>query len=542
MGVHPKKVLFVTESSHLTSGYGVYAKNVLSRLHRNYGDICQVAELACYLNPAQPEGMSNPWRTYPNMPHPASQEENQAYHSNPHNEFGSWKFQPVLLDYKATEICLFRDYWYDEFTLLSHYRRFYNLYWMTTVDATPQMTKWLDGLRYLDGCLTYTEWGQEVLREAGNGKINLVGTAPPGGNYEDFKPLPKLDVKRSFGIPEDSLIVGFVGRNQVRKRFPELMNAFVKLLAEAPKIIKDRLFLYLHTDWPGLGWDIPTLLKQFGLSNKVYFTYGCEQCKYTFPSLFRESKGICDRCGQRTAKIIKSGDGCPDQTFNLIYNCMDVYVQYANAEGFGMPQVDAAAAGLPILTVDYAGMKDTVNLIGALPIKVAELSSVVEDGRMFAVPDEDDLNKKLLDLLLLPSAYRARIGYNHRLNAMKAFSWDKTAAKWADLIGRSKEKVAWNSGPDYIKPTFNPNIAARLNDANFVDYAHRTIFDGKGPPQFYLKHKIMKDLALGQITPETLMRQTIPCVRDNVVNELMQWVNDYNGQESLRCQAAGLIK
>ena len=44
-----------------------------------------------------------------------------------------------------------------------------------------------------------------------------------------------------------------------------------------------------------------------------------------------------------------------------IMNMFDIYVQYAICEGFGMPQVEAAACGIPIASVDYSAMNDIVH-------------------------------------------------------------------------------------------------------------------------------------------------------------------------------------
>ena len=41
-------------------------------------------------------------------------------------------------------------------------------------------------------------------------------------------------------------------------------------------------------------------------------------------------------------------------------NTFDLYVQYANSEGFGLPQVEAAGCGIPVASVDYSAMSSVV--------------------------------------------------------------------------------------------------------------------------------------------------------------------------------------
>ena len=67
-------------------------------------------------------------------------------------------------------------------------------------------------------------------------------------------------------------------RNQKRKLIPELLYSFRQTLDTLEKDNYDlgkKLYLYLHTSYPDAGWDIPELLKQTRLANKVLFTYFC---------------------------------------------------------------------------------------------------------------------------------------------------------------------------------------------------------------------------------------------------------------------------
>ena len=61
-------------------------------------------------------------------------------------------------------------------------------------------------------------------------------------------------------------------------------------------------------------------------------------------------------------------DGITQDNLSDIYNIFDLYVQYAICEGFGMPQVEAGACGIPIATVDYSAMHDIIENLNAMPI------------------------------------------------------------------------------------------------------------------------------------------------------------------------------
>ena len=130
-------------------------------------------------------------------------------------------------------------------------------------------------------------------------------------------------------------------RNQKRKLFPDLFEMYRKLLDTSKR---DDLFLYCHTSFPDLGWDIPKLLLRYGISGKVLFTYVCEQCKHAFPAFFSDAKRRCPKC-KGNAFLSNVHNGVSNEFLSNIVNCFDVYLQYANSEGFGLPQVELLPVG-----------------------------------------------------------------------------------------------------------------------------------------------------------------------------------------------------
>ena len=94
--------------------------------------------------------------------------------------------------------------------------------------------------------------------------------------------------------------------------------------------------------------------------------------------------------------------GMPNTTVSVsnealaaIYNCFDIYVQYASLEGFGMPVVEAAACGVPVMATDYSAMSETTRKLAGVPIPVAYNNIEMESNRNWAYPD----NQKFLELL-----------------------------------------------------------------------------------------------------------------------------------------------
>ena len=121
---------------------------------------------------------------------------------------------------------------------------------------------------------TYSDWAGKVLQQQSGGKINYLGSAPPSA-HPAYSPSDDKDAVKSLGMDPDWKIVGTVMRNQRRKLYLDLFEAFRLLLN---KVDNDPSYkLYCHTSYPDMGWDIPELLQQYNLSSRVLFTYVCPE-------------------------------------------------------------------------------------------------------------------------------------------------------------------------------------------------------------------------------------------------------------------------
>lgn len=227
--------------------------------------------------------------------------------------------------------CSIRDAWMDNWVADSPVREYFHWIWMPTVDSAPQRPYWIDVFTKCDAVFTYSEFGTRTLQEQGKNKINLKGCASPGIDANIFKPvMDKQAHRNSLGISPDINILGTVMRNQKRKLFPELMQAFRLFLDTTDKEIAKKTFLYLHTSYPEKnGWDLPDLILENGISSKVLATYICKHCKNVFVSFFADARTICKHCGQHSAIFPNVVHGATTEQLVKIYNCFDVYVQYA---------------------------------------------------------------------------------------------------------------------------------------------------------------------------------------------------------------------
>lgn len=249
-----------SEASFLSSGFGTYAKEILSRLHKT--NKFDIAEFASYAVVNDSRDRDIPWKFYANAVR-ENDPRYQEYMSRQDNQFGRWRLEKVLLDFKPDVVIDVRDYWMSYYESISPLRKYFHWILMPTVDSAPQQEEWIDTYINADAIFTYSDWGADIIKKQSYNKINYIDTASPGVDLSVFKMLDnKTEIKLELGIPEDSIIIGSVMRNQKRKLFPELLFSFRKLLdrleVEDPEKAK-KIYLYLHTSYPDAGWDLPEI-------------------------------------------------------------------------------------------------------------------------------------------------------------------------------------------------------------------------------------------------------------------------------------------
>ncbi len=425
-----KRVLVVSEAHFLNSGFGTYAKELISRLH-NTGKY-DLAEFASYGRPIESPPL---WKYYPNVPPETDDNLNKLYNQAPGNQFGMWRFDKVCLDFRPDIVICYRDPWMDSWIETSPSRPYFHWVWMPTVDSAPQKQEWVDTFANCDAVLTYSEFGGRVLKDQGKERINYIGCASPGINPHIYKPFDKQQVRKQLGIDPDCFIVGTVMRNQKRKLFFELMKAFKIFLNKAPKEIASKTFLYLHTSYPEKnGWDIADGVMENGLGGKVIMTYVCKNCKKFFGRHFQDALSQCIFCKQASGVCPTVGLGVSIEDLAQIYNSFDLYAQYAICEGFGMPQVEAASCGIPVAATDYSAMYDVVRFTQGYPVPVRKFFREIETNAERAYPDNDEMAKIMIDFFRLSDEDRQRKSMEVRKHTIARYDWDATAKVWEDYI------------------------------------------------------------------------------------------------------------
>jgi glycosyltransferase involved in cell wall biosynthesis len=536
MNKNKLKILMCSEASFLSSGFAVYAKELLSRLHATQK--YEIAEFASYGNVNDPRDISIKWKYYANA---VSSNDSRAndYNSRIDNQFGRWRFEKVLLDFKPDVVIDVRDYWMSAYQALSPLRPYFHWILMPTVDSEPQQESWLDTYLSADAIFTYSDWGAEVLKKQTSNKINHIATAAPGVDLSVFKPQSqdyKRSLKEKLKIPIDSIILGSVMRNQKRKLIPDLFLSFRNLLDICEKKCPElgsKLYLYLHTSYPDAGWDLPELLKEHRISNKVILTYICRKCKNFYSRTFGGPTTGCSHCGESSCQFTSVTQGITSQQLSDIYNLFDCYIQYAICEGAGMPQVEAGACGLPVFTVEYSAMIDIIEKLGATPIKVKSYFKELETKAIRVYPDNEDLVQKLYRFLFLADKTKKQLSNNIRKLTADNYSWDNCFKKWEKYL----DELDSNYRSDWDRPMSHmPNISippnySSKNNFELLMHISNNIFNNHNMLSSMVLLNMLKDIDYGFIqSGMSIQASTV----EDTIETINVMIHNSNASEKVR--------
>lgn len=326
---------------------------------------------------------------------------------------------------------------------LVEYQRRYNfkLVLWVPVDGEPYPQPFGDNIKGADKIYGITEWGAEILSHVTEQPCQCIYHGVDTDVFKPVSPERREQVRRSAVAAkwsEDLKLIGFVGKNQFRK-MPWVIYPIQYYLRSGNWDYKAdgtvKLGPYDRTRREGKK---PTTITRDWMGPKPldarFWVHSFEQEEGIN---FRYEEEIWGQAGE----VMYTGNlsptrGLSDSEMNDLYNMFDVYASFSGGEGFGMPLIEAASAGVPVMYTDYSGQAEVGERVGGIPVK--EGARIVEHGSGIerAIVDIGDAVYKLYRAFTEPDFLPD--GRRVRSLAKQHFSYDIIAAQWADEL----EKLA----------------------------------------------------------------------------------------------------
>jgi glycosyltransferase involved in cell wall biosynthesis len=383
------RLLWISDSPTTPSGFGMVTREVCGRLaDRGYH-----VEILGW----QQRGRTERWHDIP-------------VHPVRHDMFGADTVLGYLIRQRPDFVITLADVWWMSFLADPPVQRFLDqsgarwvLYYpIDGADPSGGLpASWRRMLEAADVPVAISGFGVDVSAACGVD----VAYVPHGVDLDVFSPpVDKAAAKQRFGY-DGRFVVLSDARNQPRKLIPRALDVFERFARD-----KDDVVLHLHAD-PNddaarselYHYDLRADIAALDLERVVRLT---------------DSFVMRGACGLSTAELA------------ALYQAADAHLLASWGEGFGLPNLQAAAAGVVPIAVDYAGSSELVRGHG---FALAVESTVVDEfGLVRALLDRDDA----LDALERLYADRDELaGRSRRCRTFaESYDWGAVADAWEDVL------------------------------------------------------------------------------------------------------------
>ena len=381
------RVLWVSDSPDTPSGFGNVTRFVCEGLARKGHDVSIIGWQT------QEPHTCGGCRVLPSM-----------------GRLGSEAVFPFLIRHRPEIVIALADVWWLPYFSSPHVRRqmeLTNTPWALYFPIDGDMEgerlplSWVELLRDVDLPVAMSRYGQNIVQRNG-----LTCDYIPHGVCLDVfcPPSDREKAKAQIGAGGKFLVLSD-SRNQPRKMLPRLLDVFARFVAQRPNAQ-----LHLHTDPDDeftksgvYSYDVRADLRHLGIESKVTFTPGMS---------------------------MKHGGGIPLQCLATYYQAADVHLLASSGEGFGLPTLQAAAAGAIPIAGAYSASRELAEGHGEV-IDIAEWSEN-EFGIRRALIDVEDAVRKLVRLyddqvLVSEKSARSR-------QFATAYGWNAIVNQWDSLL------------------------------------------------------------------------------------------------------------
>ena len=203
-----------------------------------------------------------------------------------------------------------------------------------------------------------------------------VAVVPPGVDLDRFTPGDQARARQCFGIPQDAVVLAFVGRIQPLKAPDVLLRAAAEMLVRDPGL-RSRLVVLIVGGPSGSGTERPKALEELAAQLQI-------------------------------TDVVRFLPPQPGPTLAEVYRAADLVAVPSYNESFGLVALEAQACGTPVVAA----------AVGGLPVAVNDgISGVLVHGH------EPQEWARAIGSVALPQ--REHLASN-AVGHARRFSWDRT--------------------------------------------------------------------------------------------------------------------
>ncbi len=282
------------------------------------------------------------------------------------------------------------------------------------VDAELHNPAWYSNFDIVSHAVTYTQFAKGVVCKAAPQLRKKIKIIPHGVDTDTFypSPTPKHKIREYlYGSKalRDKFIFFTSNRNTPRKKIDITIRAFSEFVKKNK--VEDA-YLHLHCGMMDYGIHIPTVIKQFGIDNRIIVT-NKENMMQNIPS----------------------------DMLNLYYNATDVGVNSSLGEGWGLCNIEHAATGAPQIVPNHSACAELFRGRGALVDTCGDIM-LDECYTLGKLPDYKHMAECMYAYYSLSGNRSERPdGFNdgdkaYRYFTQPKFNWTVIAAQWDELFDK----------------------------------------------------------------------------------------------------------
>lgn len=436
-----KTILFHSNHSKAFTGFGKNCKNILSYLYST--GKYNVIEACNGFRKSSPNLLKMPWKCVGTLPDDV--EKLKMLNNDPNLArragYGGETIDDIIKEFKPDLYIGAEDIWaFNEFWDKKWWEKTNSMVW-TTLDSEPILPLAQQAAPKIDNYYVWASFAEREMAKLGHSHVKTLRGAIDTDYFFKTTDEYKLKLRKRFGISEDTFIIGFVFRNQLRKSVPNLLDGYSKFLKANPN---SNAKLLLHTHWSE-GWDILRLLKEKNIdTSQVLTTYYCPECQNYQVSPYRGEQQDCPFCGsEKTLNTTSVKGGVSELQLNEIYNLMDVYCHPFTSGGQEIPVQEAKLCELITLVTNYSCGEDCcTEESGGLPLSWSEYR---EPGTQFikASTSPDSILEQLCKVYEMSPEERKSIGAKARNFVLDNYSIDVIGPKLEKIIDAMPE-INWD--------------------------------------------------------------------------------------------------